>query len=121
MGVVGLLILASLLTLGLPLPWRAASTGFLLAAVVESVRAWRTARPAGAGPALAPMLGLAAALVTLTGLTLVALFATWPLEQARQDCLDSAITSSAKVACEQAFQDDLQEWGRRLGGLPTAP
>ena len=112
----GLLILATLLTASLTLPWQAAALAFAIAAIVVGVRAIRTVWRAGLRGTLVPVLAVGLALAALMSLSLVTMLVLWPLQVERQDCLRDALTISAREGCETAFQDALTERLERAAG-----
>ncbi|WP_024287077.1 hypothetical protein [Cellulomonas sp. KRMCY2] len=103
----GLLILATLLTASLTLPWQAAALAFAIGAIVVGIRAIRTVWRAGMRGTLVPVLAVGLALAALMSLSLVTMLALWPLQVDRQDCLRGALTISVREGCETAFQDAL--------------
>ncbi|HEY3436375.1 MAG TPA: hypothetical protein VGK35_01690 [Actinotalea sp.] len=111
-----LLMLASLVTAPLPLPWQIGSLAFSVAAVVMGVRALIAVRRAGIKGAVLPAvtagLLLAAALSGFAALTL----ALWPQQSAYQQCRTDALTISAREACDADYVRSLRD---RL--MPTAP
>jgi len=110
----GLLMLATVLTSSLPLPWGAASIAFVLLSLVVGVRALVALRRARVRGVLAPMLTIGLVFSTMLALTTVSMVATWPVQSAREDCLRSALTVSAQARCEKAYQEDLITWQQDL-------
>lgn len=105
----GLLMLASLVTASLALPWQAAGLAFALAAVVMGARAMRAVWRAGLRGALVPVLAIGLAFAAMLSASLATMLVLWPVQVERQDCLRDALTISAREACEQQFQDALTE------------
>jgi hypothetical protein len=114
LGLFLLLLVASLLVLSLPLPFQAASVVFSAWAVVVGARAvvaaWRGGIRRAAVPLAAGLVGIAMWMTLYAGLQL----ALWPVLQERQDCLREALTTSARGACEDAYQQGIED---RLTGL----
>ena len=110
-----MLMLASLVTAPLPLPWQVGSLAFSVAAVVVGVRALLAVRRAGMKGAILPAVtvGLlfAAALSGFAALTL----ALWPQQSAYQRCRADALTISAQETCDAHYVRALRD---RL--MPTA-
>ena len=104
----GLLMLATLVTAAMPLPWQAAGLAFAVATVVVGIRALQAAWRAGLRT-LVPLLGVGLAFAMLMSVALGAMLALWPLQVERQDCLRDALTISARETCEADFQESLQE------------
>ena len=104
----GLLMLATLVTAALPLPWQAAGLAFAVVTVVVGVRALQAAWRAGLRT-LVPLLGVGLAFAMLMSVALGAILALWPLQVERQDCLRDALTISARETCEADFQESLQQ------------
>ncbi len=116
----GLIMLASLVTAALPLPWQAAALVFALGAIVVGIRAMRAVWRSGVRGALVPVLGVGLVFAALMSISLATMLALWPLQVQRQDCLRDALTISAREACEVQFQDALTErlaqWGQGSTG-----
>ena len=104
-----LLMLVALLTASRPLPWQAASLVFVVAAVVVGIRALVLVRRSRIKGAIVPVLavGLVFAAAMATSLTL--LLAMWPLQREREQCLRDALTISSREACEQTFNERVEE------------
>lgn len=113
-----LLILASLATAALPLPWRLGSLTFTLAGLVVGVLALRRARRSGVRDQLSLVVVFGIAFSVLTGLSMAGTLILWPVEMARQECLDRAVTIGARAACETAYEDAVQS---RLDDLMHRP
>lgn len=109
------LLLCTLTSLGLVLPWKLLAAAFALAAVVVGVVAWRrTGRLSSPGP-LRVMLGagvLMGAFVAVFALTPL-LF--WEASQAFDVCLRESLTLRATASCEAEFTRSMTGLGR-LGG-----
>jgi hypothetical protein len=102
----GVYLLAAIAVSMLPLPWQAASLVFVVGALLSGLRALGAVRLARLGGVM-PM--LVAGLV-MTGLLLMATLYSlsgWTAATERQDCLRTALTESARVACEQQYEDAL--------------
>jgi len=112
-----LLLLATLLTSSLPLPWQVAGLVLAIAAIVVGVRAMISIIRLKLRTALAPALGIGLGVAVTMVFSLAVTLAVWPLQVERQECLAGALTIAAHDACEAAFQDALTE---RLQGS-TAP
>ncbi len=111
------LLLASVVTSSLPLPWQAASVVFLLVALVVGVRALVLAWRGGVRGGLAVMLGVGVGMAGFVGLGMLSLLALWPEQLERQECLAGAVTISATRACEAEFTRSVDQ---RLGrGAPS--
>lgn len=109
-----LLLVSSLLVLTLPLPFQAASVLFSAWAVVVGIRAvvaaWRGGIRRVAVPLTAALVGIALWMTLSFALQL----ALWPVLQERQDCLREALTTSAREACEDDYQQDVEDRLSRL-------
>ncbi|MBC7290811.1 MAG: hypothetical protein H5T83_05685 [Actinotalea sp.] len=114
LGLFVLLLAASLVVLMLPLPFQAASVVFSVWAVVVGIRAvvgaWRAGIRRAAVPLAAGLVGVALWSTLSMGVQL----ALWPVLVERQDCLRSALTTSAREACEERYQQQVQERLSRL-------
>ena len=92
----------------LPLPWQAAALPFALAALVVGVRAVVVAvRSRSRG--LAPVLSVGLVIATVWTLVVSAQLAVWPAQQAKQDCLQRALTVAAQNDCASQFEQDLED------------
>lgn len=114
-----LLLLASLLTSALPLPWQAASLGFVVAALVVGVRALVAVWRAGIRGVLVPMLMIGLAFTAVMSIALATLLALWPVQLARQECLAGALTIAATDACQAGYTDAVKDRFSVLGGTGT--
>ncbi|PWJ55370.1 hypothetical protein SAMN06264364_10340 [Quadrisphaera granulorum] len=113
-----LLIIAGLVALTLPLPWRLGGAAFIVIGAVVGVFALVSAVKARlrwtAVLVLSVGLGMAALLLLVEALNLV----FWPLTVERQQCLDTALTTSAVEQCHEDYQDGVQ---RLLPSVPAPP
>jgi len=101
----------------LPLPWRLASVAFLVGAAVAGVRALRAVVRARMRGGLVPMLAVGLAMTAVLAFTSLASLVLLPADLAQQDCLDGALTRSAKAQCAQDYRDALED----LQGTLTRP
>jgi len=115
----GLFMLAAILLSVLNLPWKVASLAFLAAAIVTGIRALVTVVRGRVRGSLAGMLVLGLVFSGLFSLTLLVTFATWPLQMKEQECLQGALTISAKTACQHEFERGLQDWEQQLRNSST--
>ena len=115
----GLFMLAAILLSVLELPWKVASLAFLAAAVVTGIRALVTVIRGRVRGSLVPMLVLGLVFSMLFSLTLLATFATWPLQMKQQECLRGALTISAKAACQRDLEQGLKDWEQQLRDRST--
>ncbi|MFI2755164.1 hypothetical protein ACGIF2_17180 [Cellulomonas sp. P22] len=115
----GLLMIATIVVSTLPLPWRAASLVFVVLAIVAGVRALVATRRARVRGALTPMLLVGLAFAGMLSLTLVTMLATWPVQQAHEECLRGALTVSARAGCDQTYEQDLLTWQENLTSRAT--
>jgi hypothetical protein len=110
----GLFMLGAIVLSTLELPWKVAALVFLVAAVVTGIRALVTVVRARVRGTLVPMLVVGLVFAGLLSLTLLATFATWPLQMKQQECLRGALTISAQAACQQDFQQGVLDWEKQL-------
>lgn len=115
----GLFMLAAILLSVLNLPWKVASLAFLAAAIVTGIRALVTVVRGRVRGSLAGMLVLGLVFSGLFSLTLLVTFATWPLQMKEQECLQGALTISAKTTCQHEFERGLQDWEQQLRNSST--
>jgi len=102
----GVLMLGSVVVATLPLPWQAAALVFAIGALGVGVWALIGALR-GRTRGLIPLLSVGAVIAVSWTLILAVQLALWPVQQARQDCLEGALTISARNACEQQYERDL--------------
>lgn len=105
----GLLMLATVLTYSLPLPWSAGAAVFSISAVVVGLLTVQALWRAGLrGPmvTLTVLFVLLAGFVTLALLTMLALY---PVQAQREACLREALTISARERCEAEFEEAVTE------------
>lgn len=100
---------AGLAASALPLPWGVLGGALSLVAVVLGVRtlvaAWRTSLRRR----LAPVLFVGLTIASLYTVSSFAVVATWPIQVARQDCMERALTISARQACEAEFRAAIED------------
>lgn len=104
----GLLMLASMVTSSLPLPWQAAALVFAVAAVVVGVRALRAVWVSGLRGGLLVIVSVLLGLAGMTTVSLATMLALWPLQMERQECLHGALTIAAEERCNDAYDDALR-------------
>ena len=114
-----LLLLASVATNTLPLPWQAASLGFVLAALVVGVRALRFVWRAGLRGLLVSMLAVGLSFTLVLAVAMAGLLAVWPAQLARQHCLRGALTIAATQGCETDFTRAVENRVQRMTKTPT--
>ena len=113
----GLLLLATMVTSTLPLPWQAASLAFIVAALVVGIFALRSVWRAGVRGPLVPMLTIGLAFTALLSVATAGMLALWPVQLDRQHCLQDALTISANEKCQLDYQHTLED---RLNELTKA-
>lgn len=114
----GLLMLATLLTSTLPLPWQVATLGFAVLALVVGVRALVQVWRSGLRGALVSVLAVGLAFAAMLAASTAGLIALWPVQMERQECLQGALTISATERCESDYRDALDDLLERArGGL----
>ncbi len=104
----GVLVVSSVLVATLPLPWQASALVFALAALVVGVWALvvsSRARSRG----VTPMIGVGVVIALSWSLLLAVQLAVWPVSQAKQECLQGALTITAKNACNAQYLKDLDD------------
>ncbi|NCT89588.1 hypothetical protein GXB85_01270 [Cellulomonas sp. APG4] len=117
----GLLMLATLLTSTLPLPWQVATLVFAVLAFVVGVRALVQVWRSGLRGALVSVLAVGLAFAALLAASTAGLIALWPVQMERQECLQDALTISATEKCESDYRDALDALLERArGGLAPA-
>ncbi len=104
----GVLILSSVLVATLPLPWQAAGLAFALGALVVGVWALVVSGKARSR-GLTPMIAAGVVIALFWSLLLGVQLALWPVQQAKQECLEGALTITATNACDAQYTRDLDE------------
>ncbi|MBZ2197703.1 hypothetical protein [Occultella gossypii] len=105
----GLLLLAAVLTSGLPIPWQVAAPVFAAGAIVVGLRTMGRIRRAGVRGMISVFLTGGMVLSALMLFSSVTLLSLWPAQVERQQCLDSALTIAAQDRCEQQFSEAVAE------------
>jgi len=119
-GTFGLLLLASVATDALPLPFQAASLGFVLAALVVGIRALRFAWRSGLRGMLIPTLAAGLTFTLLLTISTAGLLVLWPIQLDRQQCLQQALTVTSTSACETDFERAVTDRMTSLSTLGTS-
>ncbi|MDT0165669.1 hypothetical protein Q9R32_08880 [Actinotalea sp. AC32] len=102
-------LVATLLVTMMPFPVQVAAGLFALGALVTGARAVVLAWRAGVRT---PALGALAGLVVLAGvmvLSFATMVAFWPAQQANAECVRLAVTTSAREACAEQLQRDVED------------
>ena len=110
----GLLMLGSLLTSSLALPWRLVSVAIALLALAVGIRALRRIWRAGLRGFLVVALSAGVLMTFALALTTLAVIPVWQIEMDRQTCLDQAITISATSTCESDYQTAITQYRSTL-------
>lgn len=109
--VVGLLsMVAFAASAFLPLPWQLAGLVIAVVAMVLGVRALRIVWSTGLRRALAAPLVIAMAFSGLVLVSSSSVLATWPIQMRHQECLERAITVSARDACEAEYREAVESY-----------
>ena len=114
MGTFLVLVLASLVTSRLRLPWQLGGLAFALAALGAGVWALAAARRPGLREQVAPMLVAGLVFTIMLLLSMSSSLVLWSEQTTHQQCLDAAVTLSAQDACDTAYRDAVE---RRLDQL----
>src|SRR5699024_8541448 len=102
-------MLLTFLVSQLPLPYGAATPVFGIATIVLGVRAIVRSRRISTRNLLTPMalMGIALAfMLTLAGASRIVL---WPIEMEKQECMELAITDTARSGCMHEYNKGLQD------------
>ncbi|WP_066464375.1 hypothetical protein [Sanguibacter suarezii] len=110
----GLLMLATLLTSTIALPWRLVSVAIGLLALVVGIRALRRIWRAGLRGFLVVAMSAGVIMTFALALTTLAVIPVWQIEMDRQSCLNQAITLSATSTCESDYQRAITEYQKSL-------
>lgn len=105
----GALSLVALVATGFPLPWQVVGTVASFAAVVAGARALRALWRTGLRGPLLAIVAMGTAVTALVLASSLSVIATWPIQVARQECLERALTVSARDACEEEYRRSLDE------------
>lgn len=104
-----LLVIASLLTSQLRLPWQLGGLAFALAAFGTGVWTLVAARRPGLRERLAPMLVVGLVFTVMLALSMSSSLVLWSEQMAHQECLDNALTLSTRDACDETYQDAVEQ------------
>ena len=110
----GLLMLGSLLTSSLALPWRLVSVAIALLALVVGIRALRRIWRAGLRGFLVVAMSAGVVMTFALALTTLAVIPVWQIEMDRQQCLDEALTISATSTCETTYRTAISDYQKSL-------
>ena len=110
----GLIMLASLLTTSLALPWRLVSVAIGLLALVVGIRGLRRIWRAGLRGFIVVAMSAGVVMTFALALTTLAVIPVWQIEMDRQSCLDEAITIAASTACETDYTTAITEYQNSL-------
>jgi hypothetical protein len=105
---VGLVTMLAVFATALPLPWQAVGLVVALAAIGLGVRALRLVRAVGLSRALTSPLVISLAVNGLVLFSSASVIATWPIQLEFQECRRSALTFSARAACQARFEEAMQ-------------
>lgn len=109
--VVGLLSMVAFASSAfLPLPWQLAGLVLAVVAMVLGVRALRLVWSTGLRRALAAPLVIAMAFSGLVLVSSSSVLATWPIQMRHQECLERALTVSARDACEAEYREAVESY-----------
>jgi hypothetical protein len=114
-GRFALLVLASLLTSRLPLPWSAAAPVFCALGLVAGVAALRATVGTRTGGAMPVALGVSLGMTAVILLQQVVMLALWPVTADLQRCRERAVTVTAERLCQEDYERRIRELSR----LPT--
>ena len=112
LGRFALLVLASLIANGLPLPWQAGALAFSLPALVVGGLALRAVVRAGLRRLPTVMLGLGLTMTVFMVIGQIGLLALWPVQQDLQECRSRALTLSAGEQCQRDFDERISDLTR---------
>ncbi|MCU1430899.1 MAG: hypothetical protein JWP95_4 [Actinotalea sp.] len=117
-----LLMLATLVVSGFPLPWKAAALPFALVAIVQGVLALRAVWRAGVRSAMIPVLAVGLAFALMSAMTAGMMLLLWPQQAALEQCERDALTIAGKEACTDEFNESVRDrLEQALGTPPGAP
>lgn len=117
----GALLILSLLSTQLPLPYTLAAPVLIIISIVYGIRALRRSWAISPRNLMTPMLIAGIAMALMMSVTVASKFALWGPEMERQECVQYAITNSAKAECEANFQEAVEERLTSLRNLtPTS-
>jgi len=117
----GALLILSLLSTQLPLPYTLAAPVLIIISIVYGIRALRRSWAISPRNLMTPMLIAGIAMALMMSVTVASKFALWPIEMERQECVQYAITNSAEAECEANYQKAVEERLTSLRNLaPTS-
>jgi len=115
----GAVLILALLSSQLPLPYTLVAPVLIVAAVIYGIIALRRSWAISPRNLMTPMLIVGIVMAGMISLSVVSKFAMWPEEMERQECVQYALTNTAKAECDANFQkavDDRLEKLRNLTG-----
>lgn len=112
LGRFALLVFASLVASGLPLPWQAGALAFSLPALVVGALALRAIIRARMRRLPAVMLGAGLTMTAFMVLGQIGLLVLWPVQQDLQECRSRALTLSAAEQCQRDFDERVTDLTR---------
>lgn len=113
----GLVVLATFVTSALPLPWQLAAIAFGITAAVYGVRALRAVKRARLRGGMAPVVTLGLVFSVMVSVSLLGTLSILPMRIELQECLQGALTISAREQCA----DDFDAAVRERFQMPSAP
>ncbi len=108
------LVLAGVVSTTFPVPWQAANLAFGLGALVVGVWALVVAVRARVRGAMPGLLGVGVVVAAFWLLFSFAGLLLWSATSERQQCLDGALTQTARAQCDSGYTSDVDELRERL-------
>lgn len=117
----GALLILALLGSQLPLPYTLAAPVLIIAAIVYGIFALRRSWAISSRNLMTPMLVAGIVMALMMSVTVAAKFTLWPVEMERQECVQYAITHSAKAECQANYDEAVSDRLDSLrGSLPAS-
>lgn len=110
----GGLLLLTLFVQTLDLPWRLLTVLIGGAAAVYGFMALVTAWKAGMRGLTIPAVVIGIVMSSVMALSTLLLLFIWQIEIDHQDCVNGAITVSARDTCDTTYQQDFDEWRKNM-------
>lgn len=111
-----LLVVAALVTSTFRLPWQLGGLVFAAAALGVGVAALVAARKPGLRQQVAPLILVGLVFTGLMAASMSTTLLLWSAQVERQECLSTALTIGARQACENAYEDAVEERLSELSG-----
>lgn len=113
----GAILILTLLSSQLPLPYTLVSPVLVVVAVVYGIIALRRSWAISPRNLMTPMLVVGIIMSLMISLSVVSKIALWPVEMERQECVKYALTNTAQAECEANYEQAVDDRLKALRNL----